>query len=148
MFDSNTAVFSLVVGQCSFLTCQLYEYHFIEERKTWDEAQKYCREHYTDLAKVYNMTDMTRLLELMHADEAWIGLYNATQEDRRFHWSLPGMEFDNKTTRWAEGEPNDNPHPQNCVLLRVSDNYKWRDEKCSDNGKKFWRICFKGENSY
>ncbi|KAG7234326.1 hypothetical protein INR49_005076 [Caranx melampygus] len=51
----------LLMGQCSLSTCHRYEYHFINERMTWEEAQSYCREKYTDLAKVYDMTDMKRL---------------------------------------------------------------------------------------
>ncbi|KAL7375180.1 hypothetical protein ABVT39_013275 [Epinephelus coioides] len=51
----------LLMGQCSFFMCHLHEYHFVEEKKTWTEAQQYCREHHTDLATVSDMTDMERL---------------------------------------------------------------------------------------
>ncbi|KAK2862991.1 hypothetical protein Q5P01_002524 [Channa striata] len=77
----------ILMGQCSFITCQLHDYYFIKENKTWDEAQTYCREKYTDLATVSNMTDMKRLIDSAQSqDEAWI---------------------ENKTN-WAMGQPDDN----------------------------------------
>ncbi|KAM6960335.1 putative C-type lectin domain family 20 member A [Tautogolabrus adspersus] len=80
-----------VMGQCVFLTCHHKEYHLIEEDKTWAEAQRYCRDKYTDLATVSDMTDMKRLSQLVTEKDAWIGLYsNQGKENRKWHWSLPG----------------------------------------------------------
>ncbi|KAI3375694.1 hypothetical protein L3Q82_004000 [Scortum barcoo] len=86
---SITAVFALVSGHCSLFTCHLYEYHFITENKTWDEAQSYCRETHTDLATVFDMTDMKRLRDSTKNDgNAWIGLYNEPEKGKgEWHWS-------------------------------------------------------------
>ncbi|XP_047437254.1 macrophage mannose receptor 1-like [Mugil cephalus] len=111
----------IVMGQCYFITCQLYQYHYIEDTKTWTEAQEYCREHYTDLATVSNMTDMKRLLgeSTGRKTEAWIGLNNRTDVNRTWHWSLPGVEFKDDVTRWKDGEPNDGyGNIENCVGIR------------------------------
>uniref|UniRef100_A0A4W6EH96 C-type lectin domain-containing protein n=1 Tax=Lates calcarifer TaxID=8187 RepID=A0A4W6EH96_LATCA len=95
--------------QCFLSTCRLYEYHYISENKTWSEAQSYCREKYTDLATVYDMTDMKRLLDSTeNQGEAWIGLYNQTDSNRTWHWSLPGVEYNESEAKWLEGQKPDN----------------------------------------
>ncbi|XP_025761218.1 putative C-type lectin domain family 20 member A isoform X2 [Oreochromis niloticus] len=112
-------------GQCVFITCQLYEYHFIKEQMSWDEARAYCREKYTDLAKVFDLTDMRRLQDSAQSQTAWIGLYNITGGDnRRWHWSLPGEEYTENKTCWGAGEPNDQPYPEDCVRTVDKNNKK------------------------
>ncbi|XP_067379184.1 putative C-type lectin domain family 20 member A [Channa argus] len=131
------------MGQCSFFTCQLYEFHFIKENKTWDEAQNYCREKYTDLATVSNMTDMKRLLNSIESqDEAWIGLHSyPANNSRAWHWSLPGVEFYENKTRWDAGQPDDHGGQlENCAVM--TDN-KWSDYPCT-RSLKF--ICYNGED--
>uniref|UniRef100_A0A668SRU3 C-type lectin domain-containing protein n=1 Tax=Oreochromis aureus TaxID=47969 RepID=A0A668SRU3_OREAU len=120
---------SSVLGQCVFITCQLYEYHFIKEQMSWDEARAYCREKYTDLAKVFDLTDMRRLQDsAQNQTEAWIGLYSEPGRDnRRWHWSLPGEEYTENKTCWGAGEPNDGAYPENCVRTRD----KWADYPCT-----------------
>uniref|UniRef100_A0A7N5ZYZ8 C-type lectin domain-containing protein n=1 Tax=Anabas testudineus TaxID=64144 RepID=A0A7N5ZYZ8_ANATE len=128
----------ILMGQSFFFTCHLYVYHFIGENKTWDEAQKYCRENYTDLAIVSNMTDMERLRKSTETlTEAWIGLHSYPGKDnRRWYWSLPGLKFNENQTRWESGEPNDNGGQENCLLMN---NQKWSDYPC---GYKFRFICY------
>ncbi|KAK2899960.1 hypothetical protein Q8A73_013089 [Channa argus] len=132
-----------LMGQCSFFTCRHYDYHFIKENKTWDEAQKYCRENYTDLATVSNMTDMKRLINSIESqDEAWIGLHSYPGNgSRKWHWSLPGVEFNESETRWESGEPNDyNGHLENCALMT---NKNWSDFPCTAS---FKFICYNETN--
>ncbi|KAM6894150.1 C-type mannose receptor 2-like [Lycodopsis pacificus] len=107
----------ILMGQCSFCLCRLYEYHYVEESKSWDEAQKYCRDHYTDLATVFDMTDMNRLHDsARNQGDAWIGLHKQNNVNRTWLWSLPGVEFNDSETEWADGEPTDgNNNRENCV---------------------------------
>uniref|UniRef100_A0A668UMN9 C-type lectin domain-containing protein n=1 Tax=Oreochromis aureus TaxID=47969 RepID=A0A668UMN9_OREAU len=116
---------------------------FIKEQMSWDEARAYCRENYTDLAKVFDLTDMRRLQDSAQSQtEAWIGLYNITGGDnRRWHWSLPGEEYTENKTCWKDGEPNDKKYPENCV--RTGD--KWADVPCTQT---FQFICYDGENMW
>ncbi|XP_042368633.1 macrophage mannose receptor 1-like [Plectropomus leopardus] len=130
----------VLMGQCCFFVCELYEYHFIEEKKTWEEARKYCRDHYTDLATVSNMTDMKRLnYSAQKGNGAWIGLYNETDANRMWHWSLPGVEYNETEHNWADSEPNDKKKPENCV--RIDDDYEWEDAPCTTENKF---ICYDG----
>ncbi|KAK1889184.1 L-selectin [Dissostichus eleginoides] len=101
----------ILMGQCSFFTCHLYEYHLIKDKKSWIEAQSYCREKYTDLATVSNMRDLERLTE-----EAWIGLHSKKSVPSG-HWSLPGVEFNASERVWLEDQQSITD--ENCVVIRV-----------------------------
>uniref|UniRef100_A0A3Q2QHW5 C-type lectin domain-containing protein n=1 Tax=Fundulus heteroclitus TaxID=8078 RepID=A0A3Q2QHW5_FUNHE len=119
----------LSTGQCHFIHCHLYEYHYIKEEKTWTEAQQYCRENHTDLATVSNMTDMKRLLSNSAGDmrEAWIGLHDPPGVNRTWYWSLPGEEFNESETNWDPKEPSDKGKTgsENCGFMYS--NLKWLD---------------------
>ncbi|KAL7375462.1 hypothetical protein ABVT39_017921 [Epinephelus coioides] len=136
----------LLMGQCSFFMCHLHEYHFVKEKKTWTEAQQYCRQHHTDLATVSNMTDMERLRDsAQNQDGAWIGLYSDPERNERgmwhWQWSLPGLEFNDRESKWKRGEPNDHgSKKEKCVQMK---NHKWNDASCTNNYKF---ICYDGEN--
>ncbi|XP_071371360.1 macrophage mannose receptor 1-like isoform X3 [Centroberyx affinis] len=130
----------ILMGQCSSSTCQPHVYHFIKEAKTWDEAQSYCRETYTDLATIDNMEDMKRLIDSAgggNSDAAWIGLKKTG--DREWHWSLPGTEYNKNETRWASDEPNGGigRPTENCVWMKTDG--KWFDISCDE---KTWFICY------
>ncbi|XP_014872419.1 C-type mannose receptor 2-like [Poecilia latipinna] len=98
-----------LMAQCCFMDCQLYQFHYINENKTWTEAQQYCREKHTDLVTVTNMKDMKRLINISAGEmkEAWIGLYDQTHGNRTWYWSLPGVEFNESESNWYPGEPTD-----------------------------------------
>ncbi|CAI5686182.1 unnamed protein product [Oreochromis niloticus] len=126
----------ILMGQCCFFTCRLYEYHFIAENKSWSEAQRHCRENYTDLAKVFDMTDMSRLRNsTQNQGEAWIGLNNNTGGNRMWHWSLPGVEYIQNDSSWnLNGRAE--PGPGNCVMKREG---KLAVISCDT---KWWFICY------
>uniref|UniRef100_A0A3P9LTK7 C-type lectin domain-containing protein n=1 Tax=Oryzias latipes TaxID=8090 RepID=A0A3P9LTK7_ORYLA len=49
---------------------------YINKSMTWSEAQIYCREHYSDLASVRNMTDNEEITKLIpNRRNVWIGLF-------------------------------------------------------------------------
>ncbi|XP_030578978.1 C-type mannose receptor 2-like [Archocentrus centrarchus] len=142
----------LLMGQSFFLTCGLYEFHFINVNKTWEEAQAYCRESYTDLAKVFDLTDMRRLQSsTQYKGEAWIGLYSKPgKENRTWHWSLPGVEeysekqYSDSKSWWGTNEPNDGGGTQNCENSQSCQNCvfttgNWVDDPCSHTK---WFICY------
>ncbi|XP_034001453.1 macrophage mannose receptor 1-like [Trematomus bernacchii] len=143
----------ILMGQCSFFTCDLYEYHFIQEGKTWEEAQSYCREHFTDLATVSDMRDVERLTNSSQTTGAWIGLRSINESDiKEWHWSLPGEKY-NPTEcdpecgpEWAPNQPSNHvKNPENCVVIRALK--KWHDVHCPETHKF---ICYNetGQQKY
>ncbi|KAL3046157.1 hypothetical protein OYC64_004214 [Pagothenia borchgrevinki] len=136
----------ILMGQCSFFTCDLYEYHFIPERKTWDEAQRYCRQKYTDLATVSDMRDLKRLTNSSETTVAWIGLRSINESDiKEWHWSLPGEKYyptecdPECAPEWAPNQPNNRgDNPENCVVITSSET--WYDDHCSRTPTKC--ICY------
>uniref|UniRef100_A0A3B3WJ73 C-type lectin domain-containing protein n=1 Tax=Poecilia mexicana TaxID=48701 RepID=A0A3B3WJ73_9TELE len=127
-------------AQCCFMDCQLYQFHYINEKKTWTEAQQYCREKHTDLVTVTNMKDMKRLINISAGDqrEAWIGLFSEPEVNRTWFWSLPGMKFNESETKWNDGEPSDN-ETENCGYLIETP--KWGDVSCSTTR---YFLCYNG----
>ncbi|XP_043952847.1 macrophage mannose receptor 1-like [Gambusia affinis] len=139
-----TLLLLIWTGQCCPVVCHLYQFHYINEEKNWTEAQQYCRENHTDLVTVTNMTDMERLNKILPVDwrGAWIGLYYQTNGTRKWHWSLPGVEFNESETNWNTGEPNDATGCQNCGIIWK--NLKWGDLSCNDPR---YFLCYDDSNS-
>ncbi|KAE8279385.1 Snaclec stejaggregin-B subunit beta-1 Precursor [Larimichthys crocea] len=87
------------------------------------------------------MTDMKRLNNSRKTQaEAWTGLYNNSgKENRTWHWSLPGLEYNESEAQWGPGEPNDcGGHIENCVAIKRQ-NKKWLDDGCH---KQHAFICY------
>ncbi|KAL6118400.1 uncharacterized protein ACO6RY_03207 [Pungitius sinensis] len=128
----------ILMGECSFGLGRLYEYHFVQEKMTWDEAQKYCREKYTDLATVYDMKDAERLCNSVECQSgAWIGLRKKTNANRMWQWSLPGVKFNLSEAKWKDREGRVESQ-ENCAAIRDGG---WMDFPCNDKLPK-WFVCY------
>ncbi|KAI4895025.1 hypothetical protein NFI96_014382, partial [Prochilodus magdalenae] len=119
---------------CTGMSCGPHQYHFVNESKSWTEAQRYCRENYTDLATIDNMEEMNRLINTVNSSYsglAWIGLYDDLDSWR---WSLDDESFykENVTTfsNWYTEKPINIGGNSMCVLLSVF-YATWRENICS-----------------
>uniref|UniRef100_A0A3P8RWA7 C-type lectin domain-containing protein n=1 Tax=Amphiprion percula TaxID=161767 RepID=A0A3P8RWA7_AMPPE len=82
------------------------EYHYVKILKNWTDAQRYCREMFTDLATVENQYDNKRLLSVIQNPKQWtyIGLYD---DLIRWKWVLGNADFNNKLdfSNWRSNDP-------------------------------------------
>nr|XP_055046317.1 macrophage mannose receptor 1-like [Misgurnus anguillicaudatus] len=133
---SQTLYFRLLlIALCSLSECIQHRYHYINMIKTWTEAQKYCREKYTDLATVNNINDLKQLMNsvdnsLLRSTDGvyvWIGLKRLNNNS--LEWS-DGSE--SGFTHWRSGEPN-NGEPESCTVTIVNKQGEWNDVKCDES---------------
>ncbi|KAK7910399.1 hypothetical protein WMY93_015083 [Mugilogobius chulae] len=120
---------------------QDHVYHFINEsKKSWAEAQTFCRKYYTDLATVNHMRDLERLRAAADGQtDVWIGLNQTSDDlaDRKWLWSQPEVEY-RLETKWDSNEPTDGPD-ENCAVISGG---KWIDTGCESATSRSCFICY------
>uniref|UniRef100_A0A8C6V1T5 C-type lectin domain-containing protein n=1 Tax=Neogobius melanostomus TaxID=47308 RepID=A0A8C6V1T5_9GOBI len=124
--------------------CQITEYHYINELKSWKDAQQHCRDYYTDLATIQSIEDARKVpMPTNTLDWAWIGLFDdpvswrgtMTADSNSWKWWSDGNP--STYTNWLSGQPDG---VGDCFFL--SSNYFWDDDNC-DTHKKF--VCQNGK---
>ncbi|TRY85194.1 hypothetical protein DNTS_018414, partial [Danionella cerebrum] len=102
------------------------EYILIQERKSWTQAQTYCREKHIDLATVQTNADWLNLQGVVNTMStlAWTGLYNDI-DSWRWSYKNENITFDT----WNNGEPNNYRGHEECGLFQ---NRRWNDWGCND----------------
>ncbi|XP_008277950.1 cell wall protein IFF6-like [Stegastes partitus] len=128
----------LLTGLCALTHCRPHRYHFIRTATTWLKAQMYCRELHTDLATVYDIEDMNRVVNTAQdatggfKDRAWIGLYeNLTN----WRWSRsdqrrgPFSDEEGDDFRgWDVSQPDNFLGDEMCVNMGSAGG--WEDSPC------------------
>uniref|UniRef100_A0A3B5A657 C-type lectin domain-containing protein n=1 Tax=Stegastes partitus TaxID=144197 RepID=A0A3B5A657_9TELE len=123
---------------CALTHCRPHRYHFIRTATTWLKAQMYCRELHTDLATVYDIEDMNRVVNTAQdatggfKDRAWIGLYeNLTN----WRWSRsdqrrgPFSDEEGDDFRgWDVSQPDNFLGDEMCVNMGSAGG--WEDSPC------------------
>ncbi|XP_029112225.1 C-type mannose receptor 2-like [Scleropages formosus] len=107
-------------------------YILIETYLTWREAQRYCRENYTDLASVRTQVDQQQMKSLV-SSTVWIGLFRDP-----WQWS----DQRNSSFRyWAPGKPDNYDGNEKCTVASITQTLSgtWDDRQC---GEKHPFICY------
>uniref|UniRef100_A0A672KRE0 C-type lectin domain-containing protein n=1 Tax=Sinocyclocheilus grahami TaxID=75366 RepID=A0A672KRE0_SINGR len=70
------------------------QYHFVNQMKSWTEAQSYCREKYTDLVTINDIQEQNDIEQAIKSssDRVWIGLKSTNS----WIWSLNCVYMDCK----------------------------------------------------
>ncbi|XP_036436887.1 macrophage mannose receptor 1-like [Colossoma macropomum] len=133
---------------CRLSACAPHHYHFINEMKSWTEAQCYCRETYTDLATVHSMDEMKELNETLKNSSfprpsVWIGLQRGVT--KKWMWSRADTEFykqgETEFRKWLSGRPGDSSSTDLDCAARYSSDGLWRDENCNQSHSF---VCYDG----
>ncbi|XP_073715845.1 secretory phospholipase A2 receptor-like [Misgurnus anguillicaudatus] len=128
----------LFIALCSVSECSQRRYHHININMTWTEAQRYCRENYTDLATVNNMNDMNEMMNKVKNSDVkkkknndvsvWIGLKNTSVY--KWKWSM------GHTVNYRNWD-DEHPHDENkCAYMKDG---KWHHKDCNE---KLRFICY------
>ncbi|KAK7882719.1 hypothetical protein WMY93_028893 [Mugilogobius chulae] len=104
----------------SAVKAQVYEYVFVDGSMTWTDAQRFCREHYTDLATIDNLEEMRFFPRpAQNTEDIWIGL--------RFEYAA--------FVKWRATYPREGECP---AFLGT---YEWATSTCAD---AHWFLCTTG----
>ncbi|XP_041063832.1 L-selectin-like isoform X1 [Carcharodon carcharias] len=120
-----------------------WTYKYINENMAWDNARRYCQDHYTDLVAIQNAREIEYLNEyLPHAQYYyWIGIRKIND---MWTWVGTNKSLTKEAENWAHNEPNNVGADGNedCVemyIKRASDTGKWNDINCK---KKKRPLCY------
>ncbi|XP_053332755.1 macrophage mannose receptor 1-like [Clarias gariepinus] len=102
------------------------KYYIINnEKKTWRDAQTYCRNKYIDLVSVRNQTENEKIRNMIQNSSSpglWIGLFKDS-----WKWSdRSNYSF----SYWSSNKPSGG---LNCTAVKVSDQLYWSDVNCTEN---------------
>ncbi|XP_016522170.1 macrophage mannose receptor 1-like [Poecilia formosa] len=109
------------------------KYRLIKEKKSWQEAQSYCREKHTDLISGTKQLQDEEVKKLMNSSDskAYTGLFRDT-----WRWS-DGSSFSFR--HWHDDYNNSESVSGQCAMTVFDDGGRWKNENC-DERKPF--ICY------
>uniref|UniRef100_A0A3B1JSL6 C-type lectin domain-containing protein n=1 Tax=Astyanax mexicanus TaxID=7994 RepID=A0A3B1JSL6_ASTMX len=126
--------------------CGTRQFHVVNTDKNWVDAQKYCRENFTDLATIESQEEMNIVKAALKGmtGDFWIGLKEIPGQTKVAKGTCVWMWSDGSIfsyTSWSSGQP-DNNAGDNCVTAKSDFGFSWNDLRC------YWTknfVCYKGE---
>ncbi|XP_039397343.1 C-type lectin domain family 4 member F-like isoform X1 [Mauremys reevesii] len=110
-------------------------YYFSQERKSWDEAERFCVSQDSHLTSVSSQAEQEFLSNETQGQDHWIGL-NDRETEGSWRWA-DGTEYRADASRgfWAQNEP-DNYDPkkdggEDCVHTEPRKRNLWNDANCT-----------------
>ncbi|KAL7853031.1 hypothetical protein SRHO_G00188160 [Serrasalmus rhombeus] len=111
-------------------------YVFINDLKSWHDAQSYCRKNHTDLASVRNQAENDKIKEAAKGQIVWIGLF-------RVFWKWSDQS-NSSFQYWKQNQPDISSGKETCGYIVMTDGGYWSNENCQT---KFPFICYERKNS-
>lgn len=112
------------------------KFYLIKEKKTWLEAQSYCRKHHTDLVSGQNqLQDKELVSEIASIYTSMIfGLFRDT-----WKWSDgSSFSFRHRNHSFADHQPDN----KSCAMVMLNKNSSWETDDCNST-KSFF--CYDSE---
>uniref|UniRef100_A0A3B4G8J3 C-type lectin domain-containing protein n=1 Tax=Pundamilia nyererei TaxID=303518 RepID=A0A3B4G8J3_9CICH len=123
------------INLCSCSKFPPRKYYYVDKKISWNDAQQYCREKYTDLATIESMDDISRLHSSFSYDWAWIGLDDIWIGLYRVPWTWSDKS-QSSFKNWRSSSPNNPPGNQHCVV--ENNLHVWDDDICTI---KYYSCC-------
>ena len=130
----------------------LREYHYVNVKLSWADAQQYCRDKYTDLATIVSTDDIRRLNRPnTDSSPAWIGLSDHPKswkgvmgnDPNSWRWSVTGNTSTTGYHNWGSTLINNAGGNQDCALVEKTG--QWNDFSCLTE-RRF--VCYTGETRF
>uniref|UniRef100_A0A667ZUW2 C-type lectin domain-containing protein n=1 Tax=Myripristis murdjan TaxID=586833 RepID=A0A667ZUW2_9TELE len=109
-------------------------FHYVAQQLSWTEAQRFCRESFTDLATLDGPDQQAEARKVVPNGMFWIGL-----SDGNWMWTQSGQELSESSSfvRWADGEPGIGQ----CAV--ISAHGLWAARSCTEKQQV---VCYTGES--
>ncbi|NXD11875.1 MRC1 protein, partial [Nothocercus nigrocapillus] len=115
-------------------TCLKFFVRMGNEKKTWFEAEEFCREIGGNLVTIKTKEDQILIWQLalakgLNTQAFWIGLFYLNP-DEGYVW-IDGSPATYKY--WDEDEPNNYQGIEHCVMFNKSPQMRWNDLNCENS---------------
>uniref|UniRef100_A0A8C6YN77 E-selectin n=1 Tax=Nothoprocta perdicaria TaxID=30464 RepID=A0A8C6YN77_NOTPE len=131
----------LIPGFTMLEEVNCWTYHYSDINMTYDEAETWCKDRYTNMVAIQNKEEISYLNEFLPFNPGyyWIGIRKINEI---WTWVGTNKELTEEAENWALGEPNGEGNNEDCVeiyIKRGKDDGKWNDAQCE---KKKVALCY------